>query len=275
MFIYLSKLIPPLLYPLGLACLLILAALFTQRRQRLQRFILLAGLLLLWFSSTRLAADPLTYWLENQYPTPAELQRSLVEAGFSQPLAPVIVVLGGGVGPATAPRQIPEMGTGTTNRLIYAAFLYKHGVAEHILLSSGTIDWMGDQGSPTGDMRFLLNQLGVPDEAIWVEDQSQNTYENAIFSQKILAEKGITQVILVTSASHMPRSVALFRKTGLQVIPAPADISVTQNDLQSLGSLNPATQLLNLLPNPGNVARLTTTLKEYLGMIVYRLQGWI
>ncbi len=275
MFIYLSKIIPPLIYPLGLTCLALLAALFTQRRPRLQRALLLAALLILWLCSTHLVVDPLTYYLEDQFRTPPELQRPTLEKGISQPLAPVIVVLGGSVGPASPPRQVPEMGSSTTARLIYAAYLYKLGVAPHLLLTSGTIDWMGDQGSPTDDMRFLLSQLGVPDSAIWIEDQSRNTYENAVFSQKILAERGIQKIILLTSATHMPRSVALFRKVGLEVIPAPSDIQVSDNDLEALRSLNPATQLLNLLPNPGSLGRLTVTMKEYLGIVVYHLRGWI
>ena len=159
---------------------------------------------------------------------------------------------------------------------MYAAYLYKHGAADHILLSCGTIDWMGnDQGSPTADMRFILNALGVPDSAIWIEDQSRNTYENAIYSKNILANKGITEVLLVTSATHMPRSVALFQKAGMAVVPAPSDFTVTQNDLASLTSPNIATQLLNLLPNPGNTTRLTLALKEIAGMWVYWLRGWV
>ncbi len=282
MFIYLSKLLPPLVYPMGLVCLLILAGLFTQRRVRLQRVLLLSGLLILWLSGTRLLSDPLTYWLEKQYPTPPELQRSRLEAApggrLAQPVAPVIVVLGGGSGPANPPRQIPEIGDSATNRLMYAAYLYKHGAAEHILLSCGIIEWMGDQGSPTDDMRFILNALGVPDSAIWIEDQSRNTYENAVYSQKILAEKGISEVLLVTSGFHMPRSVALFKKVGLTVIPAPSDITITDNDMASLVSLNPATQLLNIAPlTLGNTSCYPRPLKEIAGDAwVYRLRGgWV
>jgi len=279
MFIYLSKLLPPLLYPLVLVSFLILASLFTQRKARLQRLLLLSGLLILWISGSRLVADPLMYWLENQYPTPPELQRSRLEAlpggRLAEPIAPVIVVLGGGAGPADPPRQIPEIGASATNRLMYAAYLYKHGAADHILLSCGVIEWLGDAGSPTADMRFVLNALGVPDSAIWIEDQSRNTYENAIYSQKFLAEKGISEVLLVTSGFHMPRSVALFKKVGLEVIPAPADITITENGLAWLTKLNPATQFLNLLPNPDNTTRLSLALKEIVGMLVYWLQGWI
>ena len=121
MFIYLSKLIPPLLYPMGLVCLLLLAGLFTQQRPRLQRFILLSAFFILLLSGSRWLSDPITYWLESQYPTPPELQRSSLESApngrLAEPLAPVIVVLGGGSGAAAPPRQLPEVGGSSTHPL--------------------------------------------------------------------------------------------------------------------------------------------------------------
>jgi uncharacterized SAM-binding protein YcdF (DUF218 family) len=56
---------------------------------------------------------------------------------------------------------------------------------------------------------------------VWLEDKSRTTGENAFFSKKLLAEKQIDTIYLVTQAWHMPRSVAIFEKAGLKVIPAP------------------------------------------------------
>lgn len=274
MFIYLSKLIPPLLYPLGLVCLMMLAGLFSQRKPRLQRFLFTSALLLLWLASTRLPSTLLMRGLETRYATPASLSASALEKGPQQPVADAIVILGGGTSPAHPPRPIPEMGS-SGDRVIYAAYLYKHGAASNLLVSSGRIEWLDTQDEPTQDMLFLLEMLGVPEEVVWFEDQSRNTYENAVFSQKILAEHHVQRIILITSAWHMPRAVGLFEKVGLEVVPAPTDFTLTDADLQQLTSPNLATQILNWMPSPSNLDLIGVAMKEYLGIFVYRLRGWI
>ncbi len=65
------------------------------------------------------------------------------------------------------------------DRLIYAAQLYHQGKAEHLLLSGGRIDWISSGAPPAEDMAALLEMLGVPRQALWLESQSRNTYENA------------------------------------------------------------------------------------------------
>ena len=117
--------------------------------------------------------------------------------------------------------------------------------------------------------------MDVPANAIWLEDKSQNTYENALFSAQILKSRGITRVILVTSAQHMPRSVALFEKQGIQVIPAPADFTITVDSWQQLSENNLAGQIIDLLPNTSNLGLTSNALKEYLGWLAYRLRGWL
>ena len=124
-------------------------------------------------------------------------------------------------------------------------------------------------------MEALLTFMGVPEQAIWLEDQSQNTYENALYCAQLLKAKNIDRVILVTSAIHMPRSVALFEKQGIQVIPAPADFTVTQAGWDDLTHGTLESQLINLLPSVGNLSLTTNALKEYLGILVYRIEGWI
>jgi len=66
----------------------------------------------------------------------------------------------------------------------------------------------------------------VPDSAMVLETESRNTTENARFTADILQERGIQRILLVTSALHMPRSVALFERQGLEVIPAATDHEV-------------------------------------------------
>ncbi len=262
MFLYLSKILPPLVYPLGLACLLVLLALLL-RRQRFQRLVLLLALALLMIASNRWVALGLARSLEWRYLPNGEL-----------PQAEAIIVLGGGTLSSQYPRPIVEVDQ-AGDRLIYAAQLYHQGKAERLLLSGGRVDWISAGNPPAEDMAALLELLGVPRQAMWLESESRNTYENAANARALLQPLSIRRVILVTSAAHMPRALALFEKQGFQVIPAPTDFTVTFAGWQKLQGGGLATQLLAFLPSAENLALTTRMLKEYLGMLVYRLNGWI
>jgi uncharacterized SAM-binding protein YcdF (DUF218 family) len=124
-------------------------------------------------------------------------------------------------------------------------------------------------------MATLLEQLGVPRSAMWLETQSRNTYENALYSQKILQAKGIQRVILVTSAWHMPRAVGVFEHVGLQVIPAPTDFTVTREQTSVEQQTQVLRTLMDLLPSVENLANTSKAMKEYLGILAYHLRGWL
>jgi len=263
MFLVLSKILPPFVYPLGLACLLIVLALFLRRRLKWQKAFLVLALLLLWAGGTRWVAWGLTCSLEWRYLPPEEI-----------PQAQVAVILGGATHSALYPRPLVEV-NGAGDRVLYALWLYQQGKAEHLLLSGGSIDWLSADENPAQDMATLLEMMGVPQGAIWLESESRNTYENAVYAKEFLEARGIEKVILVTSALHMPRSVALFEAQGLEVISAPTDYNVTQPGWEHLKQPNLAAQLYNLLPSAENLSLTTRALKEYLGLLAYRLRGWL
>jgi uncharacterized SAM-binding protein YcdF (DUF218 family) len=262
MFIYFSKLLPLFVYPVGLTCILILAGLFAWRRPKVQRILLIGALAVLFLGGNHWVALALTRSLEWQYLPPDPV-----------PQAEVLVLLGGGSEGAEYPRPMAEFNS-AGNRILYAAKLYKEGKAAHILVSGGLLDWSPGATTPAQDMQTLLKELGVPADAIWLEDKSRNTSENALYSAQILREKGKSRILLVTSAWHMPRSVRLFEAQGLEVIPAPSDYHVTQLAWEQLWRPNFGAQLLNLFPTPENIQLTTAALKEYIGMAVYSLRGW-
>lgn len=261
MFVVLSKFLPLFVYPLGLACLLLLAALLFGKKAR--SWFILTALLILWLASTSFVSRALTRSLEWKYLPPEEI-----------PAVDTAVVLGGGTDPSIYPRSGVEV-SGAGDRVLYAARLYKEGKVQHILLSGGEIEWLTTStSSPAEDMAALLTEMGVPPHALWLEKESRNTHENALFSQKILEEKGVQKVLLITSAMHMPRSVALFEKLGVQVIPLPVDYAVTRQEPES-GNDDLIGKLLGLLPSAGYLSDTTNALKEYLGILTYSLQGWL
>ncbi|CDN09960.1 Putative membrane protein [Richelia intracellularis] len=189
------------------------------------------------------------------------------------PTADAIVVLGGATKSAFRPRpgvDLAEQG----DRVIYAAQLYRQQKAPVIILSGGRIDWGGGGTPESTDMAMILTSLGIPKKAIIEEPDSLNTYQNAVNTRKIVVEKGIKRVLLITSAMHMPRSLLIFKKQGMDVIPAPTDFLVSEGEMQELGA-TPKAAILNLIPNTSNLHEFTLAQKEYLGMLIYRLRGWL
>lgn len=273
MFLFLSKFLPPFIYPLGLVSLLVIAAFFLHKKVRLLRSALLLALAILLLGSNRLVAASLVRSLEYQHLPPAEIANQPATKRL-EPLAPVIVLLGGGTEPAASPRHMVEL-NGAGDRVLYAALLYRLGYAPNILVSGGNLDWLPAQRSPAEDMADLLVFLGVPREVVWIENESRNTYENAVFTHQILAERNIQKIILVTSAQHMPRAFGLYKKQGFEVLPGPADFAITELEWQRILHPLPADFLLSLLPDASNLNATTNALKEYLGILVYRLQGWM
>ncbi|MBD6615844.1 YdcF family protein [Komarekiella sp. 'clone 1'] len=263
MFLYLSKLLPLFFYPLGLACVSLVVALVTLwKRPRIATIAITLALTLLLCCSNAWLAKSLVRSLEWQNIPPAQM-----------PNAEAIVVLGGATKSAFPPRPTVDLSE-SGDRVIYAAQLYRQKKAPIIILSGGRVNWRGDGSPESADMANILTSIGVPSEAIVQEPDSFNTYQNAVNVQKILESRGIRQVLLVTSAMHMPRSLKVFQRQGINAIPAPTDFLVSQGELQELGS-TPKAAILNLLPDTDNLHQFTTAVKEYVGTFIYRLRGWL
>ena len=263
MFIFLSKFLPLLVYPVGLVTILILVALLSARRPVWQRISLLLALALLLVGGNRWVAAALMYSLERQNIPIGDI-----------PSTDAIVLLGGGTQSKFYPRPLVEVNS-AGDRIIYAAWLYRQGKAKYILVTGGKIDWLNSGSSPSQDTAQLLEMLQVPPEALWLEGESQNTYENAANSRVILEDHGVHRILLVTSAAHMPRAAALFRQQGFDVIPAPTDFRITSADWEQLRSGRLPAHVINLVPTADNLVMTTGALKEYLGLLIYRLRGWL
>ena len=223
MALFLSKLLPLIfLYPLGIASLLLIITLIMMwRKSRWSAVPVGLALATILLSSNA--------WTTNQIIKSLEWQN--IPTG-EMPAAEAIVLLGG----ATRSKSYPRPGVDLSergDRVVYAAQLYKQRKAPFIIVSGGRIDWK-DYGDPeSSDIATVLTQdLGVPAAAIIVEPDSLNTYENAINVQKIMVDRQIKKILLVTSAFHMPRSLRIFRKLKMEVIPAPSVYLASQLALE-------------------------------------------
>ena len=263
MFLYLSKLLPLFLYPLGFACICcVLALFFIWKRPRIAASFIALALFVLLLSSNSWTSRFLVSSLEWQNIPTGEL-----------PTAEAIVVLGGATKSAYEPRTNVDLSE-TGDRVLYTAQLYREQKAPLILASGGRIDWSGGGTPESADIAKLLEFMGVESKDIIQEPDSLNTYQNAVNTKKILSKRNINRILLVTSAMHMPRSLAIFKHQGFEVTPAPTDFLVTKGELEAIGS-TPKSAILNLLPDSRNLENFTLALKEYIGMVIYRLRGWV
>jgi uncharacterized SAM-binding protein YcdF (DUF218 family) len=255
--LFLSKLVPLFVYPVGLTLVLGLAAVgFTALGfRRVARTLSGLAIAVLWLASTPLLANWLQSRLEAEYPPVA------VDAS---PHADVAIVLGGAVGQAVPPRITPDV-SDAFDRVLHTARLYRAGLVGVVLVSGGNLPWQASAKPEAELIADLLVDLAVPRSAIVLDVLSQNTHENAINSAAIMTARGWKDALLVTSAAHMPRAFAAFRREGVAVSPAVTDIQVTYPLFQSL---------LDLMPDADALARTTNVLKEYVGLIAYRLAGW-
>ncbi len=172
-----------------------------------------------------------------------EKQSRAAEAAAPSCCYDAIVVLGGGIGAAHPPEKPePQLDDGAA-RVWHAVRLWKRGLAPRIIVTDGS--FLAQTGGPPGTgadaMRMLLIDLGVPADAITVEDKALNTIEN-IRNVRAIIGKG--KVALVTSAYHMPRALHLAVRAGLDVGAFPADYQVVpaarvpwDNWLPGLGAL--------------------------------------
>ena len=148
-----------------------------------------------------------------------------------------------------------------SDRLLQGLRLYRAGKAPLLVCTGGARG-----GTPEAQgMGRLLQEWGVPSGAILLEEHSLNTRENAVFTYSALKARGIGRILLVTSALHMPRAAAVFRKAGFEVNPAAADFRTGWGEAS----------LWDWLPKARNLERSDRALREWIGLLVYRLRGWI
>lgn len=257
-YLSLSKILPLLIYPFALALWsMCLALLFLwRRRPRAAGACILAAILVMAVGGNPSFSHGLYARHEQAY-----LPRPLSE----YPSADAIVVLGGGVNPPLPPRRHADLGS-EGDRIWMGARLYQAGKAPLILLSGGNVFHQPGVESEAFYAAEILKQWGIPGSALLLEGRSRNTYENAVYSKEILDELGLRKVILVTSAMHMRRALAVFKSRGIESVPAPTDFQMV-----ALSEPGP----LRWIPTLGAMAALTTVIKENLGILMYRYRGWI
>jgi uncharacterized SAM-binding protein YcdF (DUF218 family) len=259
---FLSKLLPRLIYPVGMTSLLIaLAAAIVRRRPSIARNCCLIAFLVLFLASNRWVNFALVRPLEDSY-----------LSSVSASAADAIVVLGGGVEPPFPPRRNVHLLVG--DRLLYAAMLYRTRRAPLVIVGGVIIPWRESESAESESTSQALVLMGVPRSAILAEAPSNNTYEEAKAVKTVMRTHNLHRILLVTSAMHMPRAFRTFTHQGIDSIPSPTDFALTDDDIaQSAATFEAFT--LSLMPDVRYLVSTTAASKEYVGLAYYWARGWL
>ncbi len=249
----LSQLANPLTATLALLAIAVVLLLF--RGSRAALVVLLVALAWTWTLATPFAAQALARSLEARF-----------EPRDADDLPPVdaIVVLGGGVSPQATPRPGHNLLQGA-DRIWFGAELYRAGKAPLVIVTGARpfLDAGPTAAAAAGD---VLQRLGVPGEAVVAPGRSRRTFTDAQVVHARLEKRDLTSVLLVTSAMHMPRALATFRRAGIEAFPAPTDYEVTHAR---------GVDEYAWLPDAAAFWQSGRALHEYVGLLWYRWQGWI
>jgi uncharacterized SAM-binding protein YcdF (DUF218 family) len=239
-----QAILPPTSFALGL---LVGGILALMHRTRLAKAVACLAIAQVLLSSIPVVSDTLIMPLEAQARKAAKQAPRCCYAA--------IVVLGGGVTPASPPDlDTPDLNE-AADRVWHGARLYRQGLAARIIVSGGVQPTHARASQTEADaMRILLIELGVPSEVIVLEAASRNTGENLAFVRRMMGEG---RIALVTSAFHMPRALRLARRMGL-------DAAAFPTDFRTAATARPAWD--NWLLTVEALKQANTAMKEYMAL---------
>jgi uncharacterized SAM-binding protein YcdF (DUF218 family) len=257
MFFYLSKIFGFFIQPLNFSILLLaaglLAILLGWRRTGL--ILDVAAVLILVLSAWTSFGAVLLNPLEERFARPANLPVAVDG----------VVVLGGGFeGAVNLARGGYEMNSGG-DRFVETAILARRHPEAKIVVTGGTGALILEGEGDADTAPRLLTALGVAPERLILEKRSRNTHENAVFTKELVTPQPGETWLLVTSAFHMPRSMALFGKAGFEVLPWPVDYRTSGKEGFGVFRDNAADALQNT----------TVAIREWVGLLAYWLSGRI
>ncbi|MDC1382051.1 YdcF family protein [Candidatus Puniceispirillum sp.] len=255
MFFILSKSLSLLLEPLVIPYLLFLLGLIARWRRWgwIMRISFTCGITLpIVYGILPLSSLPLQF-----------LEGRVVRGEIGQKHIDGIIVLGGFSGDGVIAKSHNQYGLGSSAERFTAAVALTHQLPKTPILFSGFSGALVPRGWRESDnIRDLVHQLGGLNTAVFYEENSRNTYENAVNSRQIFVAEPGTNWILVTSANHMPRAIGSFAAAGWTgIIPYPVDYQTPKTGYTSLWDIQ------------GGVSIVRQSLHEYVGLLAYYLSG--
>ncbi len=216
------------------------------------------GLVILVLFSYGLPANKLLRPLERQYDKFEIKSSSGAADAENEPEIKFVVVLGGGHVSDPELPLVSHLNKGSLVRLIEGIRIYRKYPGAKLLLSGGSIF---DPVPEAEVMARVAGEIGVPERDIILESKSKDTRDEAMLIKPIVGKKPF---VLVTTASHIPRSMTLFKKLGMNPIPSPVGHSI--RDGQGL-------HYYSFFPSTGNIHKAELAIHEYLGRTWAKLRG--
>jgi uncharacterized SAM-binding protein YcdF (DUF218 family) len=254
MFYILSKIIYALVAPVSIVIILFLLFLLT----KIKRYLYLAFFFLLFFTNPWIAqhvmawyeVEPIALEEKNQY------DAIIIPSGFV-------------INFAVGQQQRTNFSDGN-DRMLQAIDLFKRGISSKIIYTGGSDTVFGAYEAESKLGKEFLIKCGIPDTCIWIETKSMNTYENAAFTAQMLEAKDKNwkqkKYLLSTAGFHMRRAIACFKKQNF-------NIDAYSTDIRSSRSRN--TILNTIMPNYGGFQAWTFLWKEWIGLVIYKIKGYI
>ena len=230
---------------------MILFAFFTKDPKRKRRWIILSSFWFLFFSNPYIIHKLIINWQATQKTFAANEQYGTG------------ILLAGFVGFEFKSKQ--GYYGAASDRFIQATRLYKLGHIKKILITGGSGSIWRQQYKEADFVKEQLQEMGVAVDDILSENQSRNTYENAINSKKLLDSLQLkSPYLLITSAMHIKRSQQVFTKAGIETVAYPCNFNALNNP-QSFGA--------SITPSYKAFEGWDLYLKEVVGLLVYKMTG--
>lgn len=255
MFFILSKIFEMLAAPTHLALFLgaLGVALAYTRYWRVGRALGGGGILLLLLLGFSPVPMLLALPLEARFPAPPD----------DAPAPDGVIVLGGSVDEAVSVIRNQVAIADAAERLVAPLMLRRLYPHARLVFTGGSAALGGSLDTEAEQVRKLWTQIGLDQGDVLYEDRSRNTFENAIFTRDLIHPGPGERWLLVTSATHMPRAVGIFRKAGFPVVPYPVDFRTSGDSHKWILSLR---ALKNF-----RIAELAA--HEWIGLFAYWLTG--
>jgi uncharacterized SAM-binding protein YcdF (DUF218 family) len=260
-FFFLSKVLDVFLSPYTWALLLFAAAVpwrdrrIDRRRSRRRRVYGAVGLLVLLVASS-LPVSMMLLW---------SLEHATVSTYHDDVAYDAVVLLGGVVDEEVTAVSGQPSYNDNVERVIMTHRLLRDGKARFVIVSGGTEH---PKYGATSEAKMLAQQLedwGVAKDRIILEDRALNTRQNALYSQEIARARGFQRVLVVTSAFHMARAEECFAAVGMKIDTLAVDYRAHERAGGRLG---------DWLPRASSLAVTASVIREMLGRLVYRAQGY-
>lgn len=243
-----------ILPPVPLLLLMLIGARLILPRRGLGWLVILTSVALLWLSTCSGTAQLLSQFALRP---PAALTAERIKELKAAPSrnATAILVLGGGLEPFAPEYGVSNLRYPSLERLRYGLWLSREtGLPVGF---SGGVGWGQPDGTPEARIagQIAASEFGRPLK--WIEENSRDTRENAALSVPLLKKTGVTHIVLVTHASHMPRALKAFEAV------AGSDIRIEAAPMGMAKHLE--LPVLEWMPTSNGVVEVRAVLRELIG----------